>query len=161
LNDVDGWIEFHASAEAIRFFGYPLNDKELVTRIIERQVQRYQSDRSGLRAVMLRGRNEMIGLCGLLTQMVNDTPELEIGYQFLPRFWGNGYATESAKKCKEIAFNGSTVSSIISIIHPDNLPSQRVAERNGMRMSGKTTWYEMSTDIWRISRDDRQYIRGE
>lgn len=151
--DVDAWMEFHASEEALKYFGYPLNDRDLVRRVIAKQIDRYRKDGSGLRAVMLKGSSEIIGLCGLLTQQVNGAEELEIGYQFLPRFWGNGYASESAILCKNVAFTESSVPSIISLIHPDNVPSQAVAKRNGMKVDGETTWHGMPTDIWRVTRN--------
>ena len=43
--------------------------------------------------------------------------------------WGNGYATEAALAAREWGRTHAGVAHLISVIHPDNLGSQRVAER--------------------------------
>ena len=46
---------------------------------------------------------------------------------------GRGYATEAAVACRDYARTALRVSRLIAIIHPDNRPSQRVAEKIGLR----------------------------
>ena len=95
----------------------------------------------GPRESLLCHTNEFIGQCGLLVQTVDGIKELEIGYSILPQFWKQGYATEAAKKCSIFAKENDFVQSLISIIHIDNLPSQKVALKNGMHLD-KTTVYD-------------------
>ena len=57
---------------------------------------------------------------------------LEIGYLFQRDRWHRGYATEAARACKAYAFDTLGAAEVSSIIRDTNLPSQRVALRNGM-----------------------------
>ena len=52
--------------------------------------------------------------------------------------WGQGLATEAACACRDFGFARLPVDRFISIIRPENLPSRRVAEKNGM-----TVWKEV------------------
>ena len=59
---------------------------------------------------------------------------LEVGYHFRRDHWGHGYATEAARACMEYAFRQLAAEKVVSLILPENLPSRRVAERNGMQV---------------------------
>ena len=64
--------------------------------------------------------------------MVEDTLEFEVGYHFQRKHWGRGYATEAARGCMKMTFERYGAGKVISLIRPENTPSRRVAERNGM-----------------------------
>jgi RimJ/RimL family protein N-acetyltransferase len=92
-----------------------------------------------------------VGICGLLVQTVDEIEELEIGYSVLPQFWQQGFAVEAAQKCKEFAFAHNFVSSLISIIHVDNIPSQKVALKNGMHLDKTTIYKDNPVHIFRVN----------
>jgi RimJ/RimL family protein N-acetyltransferase len=53
--------------------------------------------------------------------------------EIVPALQGRGYATEAAAACRDYARTALGASRLIAIIHPDNRPSQRVAEKIGLR----------------------------
>ena len=61
-------------------------------------------------------------------------PALEIGYALLREFWGRGYASEAASACARYAYEVVRAPEVISLVAPDNVRSQRVAERGGARV---------------------------
>jgi RimJ/RimL family protein N-acetyltransferase len=61
-------------------------------------------------------------------------PALEIGYSLARSFWGRGYATEAAVACARYAYDVLRAPTVISLVGPDNLRSQRVAERGGAKL---------------------------
>ena len=63
-------------------------------------------------------------------------PDFEIGWTFRSEAWGRGYATEAARKCIEYAFTELNRRHLVSLIHPQNVRSIRVAERLGERLEG-------------------------
>jgi RimJ/RimL family protein N-acetyltransferase len=82
---------------------------------------------------MLKGSDEFIGIAGLLHQIVNEVIEIEIAFRIRKENWGNGYATESAIACKKYAQNILGCKRLISIIHPENMNSIRVAQKLGAK----------------------------
>ena len=105
---------------------------------LDRQLSRYAQYGFGLWAVVLKESGGMIGQCGLTMQPWRGDEVLEVGYLFNRAFWHHGYATEAARGCMEYAFDRLGAKEVCSIIRETNLPSRRVAERNGMTM--RDTW---------------------
>lgn len=105
---------------------------------LDKQLARYAKWGFGLWAVLKKDTREMIGQCGLTMQPWKDREVLEIGYLFQRAYWHKGYATEAAMACKTYAFQMLNADQVCSIIRDTNLPSQKVALRNGM----------IPTDTW-------------
>ena len=99
---------------------------------LDRQIARYRKWGFGLWGVVLKATGEMIGQCGLTMQPWKEQEVLEIGYLLQRRHWRQGYATEAARACKRYAFNVLRAEEVCSIIRDTNVPSQKVALRNGM-----------------------------
>lgn len=126
--------EILQDTEVMYAYEHPFSDEE-VTEWFDRQLRRYEEyeHKFGLWAVVLRETGEMIGQTGLTLQNCGEEQLLEIGYLFKKRHWHNGYATEAVIACKEYAFQTLKFPVVYSIIRENNLPSRRVAERNGMK----------------------------
>ena len=107
------------------------SDQE-VQEWLDRQIERYKKWGFGLWAVILKETGDFIGQCGLTMQPWKDQEVLEIGYLFQRTHWHKGYATEAAKACKKYAFEILKAPEVCSIIRDTNIPSQKVALRNGM-----------------------------
>jgi [ribosomal protein S5]-alanine N-acetyltransferase len=123
--------------ETMRFYPAPL-DQAAVGEWIARNRRRCKENGHGLWAMVLKSTGEVIGDCGLTVQTVNDAEEIEIGYHVRRDCWCKGFATEAARACREYGFARLPVERLISLIRPENLPSRRVAEKNGM-----TVWKEV------------------
>lgn len=115
-----------------------------------KQHWRYENDQGGMNALIEKSSSRLIGHCGLLVQTVDGIKELEIGYSLLPEFWNKGYAYEAAAWCKEYAFQNSFSNSLISIISLTNIPSQKVALKNGMTIEKETIYHENQVYIFRV-----------
>ena len=114
---------------------------------LDRQIARYQVWSFGLWAVILKETDEMIGQCGLTMQPWKGEEVLEVGYLFERRHWRRGYATEAAKACKQHAFNVLKADEVCSIIRDTNIPSQRVALRNGMTVADSSVKHYRGVDM--------------
>jgi ribosomal-protein-alanine N-acetyltransferase len=104
-------------------------------------------------AIIHRNDNRLIGYCGFFHQQVDETDEIEIGYRLDPDYWSRGLATEAAQAVRDHAFRDLKLPRVISLVHPDNLPSQRVAEKNGMKIEKKTVFREFPTLVFVINRE--------
>lgn len=132
--------------EVMYAYEHAFSDAE-VRDWLERQLKRYDADGFGLWAVILKETGHMIGQCGLTMQDWNGKIVPEIGYLFEKDYWHLGYATEAAKGGKEYAFHSLKFSRVYSIIRDNNFPSQRVAERNGMRVCGNLIKHYYGMDM--------------
>lgn len=55
----------------------------------------------------------------------------ELGWSLIRAHWGHGYATEAAAAIRAWAYELRAIDRLVSLISPDNIRSQRVAERLG------------------------------
>lgn len=94
----------------------------------------YAAHGHGLYHVALRS-GEPVGICGVLRREGLDAPDL--GYAILERHAGNGYATEAARATLAHARDDLGLSRVLAITDEDNLASQRVLEKAGMRRDGR------------------------
>jgi|SRR5690349_7294908 len=65
-------------------------------------------------------------------------PDFELGWTLAREQWGKGYATEGARAALRFAFEELDRVHVVSLIHPENRASIRVAERLGERLEGQT-----------------------
>lgn len=99
--------------------------------ILNGPVASYARNGFGLYLVVLKKTNESIGICGLIKR--NGLDDVDIGYAFLPKFWSEGYAVESALATKSYAKNVIGLNRIVAITDPANRGSIRVLEKIGLR----------------------------
>jgi RimJ/RimL family protein N-acetyltransferase len=123
----------------MRYYPQPL-DRRGVEDWIERNLRRYEQYGYGKWSVILKSEQKLVGDCGLAVQEVDGVEELEVGYLFNKNYWHRGLATEAARGCLDYAFNQLGRRRIISMIRPENLPSRRVAERNGLKIEQEVLW---------------------
>lgn len=150
-SDLDSLHEVLSDAEAMRFYPEPF-DRSMSQAWIERNIQRYAKDGFGLWALILRRSGELVGDCGLVLQSVEGEKVVEIGYHVRRDLWGQGLATEAARACCDYGFNQLGCTKLISLIHPDNTSSQRVAQKLGMSLRQTTEWQNKPVHIYEIER---------
>ena len=132
--------------EVMYAYAHSFSDRE-VQAWLDNQLRRYREDGFGLWAVVHRQLGEMIGQCGLTWQDWNGRRVLEVGYLFRRTAWGQGYATEAARACRDYAFGKLGAPEVFSIIRDSNLPSQRVALRCGMSAAGEQMKHYYGMDM--------------
>jgi RimJ/RimL family protein N-acetyltransferase len=159
--DIPLWTEFFQEPEAIEFFPTYQGRlaEECSTEWINRQLTRYVNQQYGMQALIEKETNTFIGQCGLLIKDVNGTPELEVGYGLIKRYWGYGYAPEAAKLFLDYAFQCNLAESVVSTIATGNINSQRVAERNGLVRDLATTEADgMQLYVYRLHKPQESFI---
>jgi [ribosomal protein S5]-alanine N-acetyltransferase len=131
LDDVDALAEILSDHDNMRFFPNRFERKD-AEEWIEKNLRRYAEDGVGGWALILKPDNKLGGHCGLVRREIDGAKEIEVGYVLARDDQGKGIATEAARACMNYAFTTLGEERVISLIHPENLPSRRVAERNGM-----------------------------
>ena len=122
-------------------------DEQMVQQWLQRMLDRYRDDGYGLWAVVLRDSGEVVGQCGLTNQHILGEDVVEVGYLFQRAHWGNGYALEAAKACRDYAFEQLGVNRVWAQIRDTNLASMNVAIRLGMTVRGRFVKHYRGVDM--------------
>lgn len=149
--DIDFVAELLADPEVMRYYPKRYSRAE-AHGWVERQLQRYEDHGHGLWLVQNRATAEPVGQVGLLLQTVDGRTEPEIGYLIHRPHWRRGYASEAAFATRQHAFTVLDYPRVISLIRPENLPSQGVARKLGMLPQRLTTFADLEHWIFAVSR---------
>ncbi len=132
LDDLEFVAAMLADPEVMRY--YPkCYSRDEAAAWIQRQMDRYSRFGHGLWLVSDKATSQPVGQVGLVMQTVRALDEREVGYLIHRPFWRRGFATEAAVACRDYALTGLGSEHVISLIRPENLRSQGVARKIGMR----------------------------
>jgi RimJ/RimL family protein N-acetyltransferase len=99
--------------------------------ILNGPVASYEKFGFGLYAVELKESGAPIGICGLLKR--DSLDDVDIGFAFLKKFWGRGYAYESAAAVMDYGWIKVGLNRIVAITAPENHASIELLEKIGLR----------------------------
>jgi ribosomal-protein-alanine N-acetyltransferase len=102
--------------------------------IADGPVAGYARDGHGLMRVVRKDDGVEVGMCGVLRR--DTLPEPDIGFSFLPEYWSQGYALESARAVMRHARETLRLGRILAITTRDNEPSMRLLGKLGFRPEG-------------------------
>jgi [ribosomal protein S5]-alanine N-acetyltransferase len=71
-----------------------------------------------------------VGMCGLLKR--DNLPDVDVGYAFLPQFWGQGFAHEAAAATLRHGAKKFGLTRVVGVVSEGNTGSIRVLEKLGM-----------------------------
>jgi RimJ/RimL family protein N-acetyltransferase len=144
----------------------PVSAVEQARAMIEDGMGGWRTDGLGPFILQTRGTDRrVVGQAGL---MIFDTrgwtpstwaqagshAQPELGWALIRGHWGHGYATEAAAAIRDWARESRSISGLVSLISPDNVRSQRVAERLGATPTETVTplGTRRKTVVWRHPR---------
>jgi ribosomal-protein-alanine N-acetyltransferase len=136
-NDFDFLLRMMGDSEVMRYYPRPYAEKD-IRDFINRMRARYIEDGCGFWLLVDRESGEPLGRVGLVRQPVNGIDEFEISYMLHRPFWRRGLATEAALAVRAYAFTERKLPRVVSLIRPENVPSQGVARKLGMEIVGST-----------------------
>jgi RimJ/RimL family protein N-acetyltransferase len=141
-----------ADPEVTRFLGEgrPLTRGE-AWRHMAMMLGHWQLRGFGPWAVEERATGSFIGRIGFFNP--EGWPGFELGWVLARDCWGKGYAGEGARRALDYAFKEMGRDHVISLIHPENLASMKVAERLGEKLEGETEVFGHAVLIYGISRE--------
>lgn len=143
--DFETWLGLFDAPNVAEFLDLDpqLSANELCKKWFDKAFHRYENNLGGMNALIDKRNNRLIGQCGLLIQTIDDEERLEIGYSILPTYWNQGFASEAAQKCKNHAFKNTLTNSLVSMVHVDNIGSEKVALKNGMTFEKKVKGFNV------------------
>jgi RimJ/RimL family protein N-acetyltransferase len=149
--DLDFVAAMLADPEVMRFYPHPYTRAE-AAGWIGRQRERYARDGHALWLILDTSTGQPVGQVGLVLQDVDGRREPEVGYLIHRPFWRRGLAAEAARATRDHAFSVLDQPRVISLIRPENVPSQGVAAKLGMAVEKRIRHWGLDHDVWQVSR---------
>ncbi len=139
-----------------------VRDEAATAAYLERNLAHWASYGFGLWMLRDAASGLMAGRACVRHLQIGERDEVEIGYGFLPFFWGRGLATEVAQKCITIGFEDLQLPSLVALTSPQNQGSQHVLEKVGMTSRGLVDHAGVAHLLYRIHRKGvpREQDRG-
>ncbi|MES2005141.1 MAG: GNAT family N-acetyltransferase [Bacteroidota bacterium] len=110
----------------------PLTDEATALGTLTKNIlPQYAQNGFGRWAVHLKENNAFIGWCGLKFRPERD--EIDLGYRFIRKYWGQGYASEAAKACIAFGFAQYHIPLLTAMAHIENTASLKVIEKCGFQ----------------------------
>ncbi len=133
--DAEAMFVLGSDPEVTRFTGDRLTSIEQAVEVLRtRPMADYRKHGYGRWACVDRASGELIGFAGL--KYLDDLQEVDVGYRFLPAYWGRGLATEAGRAVVEFGFAEVRLHRIIGLVAPENGASVRVLEKLGLAFVG-------------------------
>jgi len=129
LTDKNHFIELVTKAEIIN----PVPQAPMQAKQIEEKFNlalnpkgEILENKTSIWAVCEKGREEVIGLCALLT---NDENDRELGYRFRVEYWGKGYGTEVTQGLIDFCFQDLKLLKITADVNIENIASAKILNK--------------------------------
>lgn len=147
--DTEAVHAMHQDARIMASIG-GVRDADRTAMYMADNLDHWQRRGFGIYLLHDRGTGALVGRAGLRTIAISaDEAGVEIAYVMLPAMWGRGLATEITQQLIALARDTLRLSELVAVIHPDNTPSLRIAERAGFRHDG---WVERHTGRFMLHR---------
>jgi len=134
LSDLDDLWALYQDPEIIKYIPDAPRSREEAQKELEWHMHGHpRRPVLGLWATIHKETGKFIGRCGLLPWEIDGQNEVEVAYTIAEAYQGQGLGSEAALAILNYGFGKLRLSRLICLIDPENIPSQKVAEKMGMR----------------------------
>lgn len=151
-HDLPWLIEMRSPEPVNRYLGgtWMQNPEKLAERI-KFYIECYEQG-LGQCATVLKATGEWMGTSGL--QPLEETGEIEVGYNFAEKFWRQGYGTEICMGWLRYGFENCGLERIVAVAVPENAGSWRIMEKCGMTYEKTEPHYGIDCVFYAIAREE-------
>lgn len=156
-SDIDGIFELDSNEEVHEYLGKnPIKTKDEALTNIQFIRTQYKEFGIGRFACIEKSSGEFIGWSGLKfntgeKEVLNGYQDfIDIGYRFIPKYWGKGYGYESAVACLKFGFKEMNYDAIYGAADIENIGSNKILSKIGLQFVNefkykniKVNWYEL------------------
>ena len=150
-DDLPWLIEMRSPEPVNRYLGgTKMQNPEALAVRIKFYIDCHEKLGFGICAMGLKETGELIGTSGL--QPLEDTGEIEVGYNLAEKYWRQGYGYECAMAWLKYGFETAGLTRIVAVAHPDNTGSWRIMEKCGMHYEKTEEHYGSDCVFYAVSR---------
>lgn len=145
--DVEPIFLLTGNEKVMKYFPKVLSYED-TQKMVQKILHQYSEYGYSFWKVLLKPEDQFVGIARLLHQKIDNKHETEISYRILEGHWRKGYATEAARACKQNAETKLAKKRLISLIHPRNDSSIRVATKLGAKRTRSVVFLGLQHDIY-------------
>ena len=125
--------QLHSTIETTRYLtgSAPWSNEKCEERL-SRWIDDHHSYGTTKYKLLSRDDDRFLGRAGF-SFFGGERPDFELGYSLCQTEWGRGYATEIGMALRNWFFDRKIADKFIAFTHPDNIASQKVLTKIGMR----------------------------
>jgi RimJ/RimL family protein N-acetyltransferase len=152
-SDAEAMFELDSNPEVHKYLGKkPVTTIEQIHDVIAMIREQYRTNGVGRMAAIEKETGEFIGWAGLklVPQLNGHENFYDVGYRFIPRYWGKGYATESAQAFVAYGFKELKLEKIVGTVLTENTGSVKALRNAGLQFveffdydGEEAQWYEL------------------
>lgn len=151
--DLPWLIELRSVPAVYRYMGgIDMQNAEAITKRMPFYLECHEKYGFGFSVMTLKSTGERIGTSGL--QPLEDSGEIEVGYNLAEKHWRQGYGYECANAWLKYGFDTAELERIVAVADPENIGSWKIMEKCGMKNEGITKHYGMDCVQYAISRSE-------
>lgn len=150
--DLDALAEINSDPPVMRYIGdgQPASREHTAERL-NFLVEHGRQYGFGAWAVWHKQSLSLIGFVALIH--LDGTTEVEVGYRLARDYWGKGFATEAARASLRHGFQDLALDRIVAVVQPENIASQRVLEKLGLKYEKDARYYNADVKYYAIARE--------
>jgi RimJ/RimL family protein N-acetyltransferase len=152
-DDLDDLYRIYSDPETMKYLT-GVRSREATEIAIHTMLKRWEENNFGMWAVVHKIDRKMIGRCGI--GFLDRTSEVELGYVLNKLYWNQGLVTEASFASLKYGFEILQFDRIVAIARPENIASQRVIQKVGMKYEKNAHYYETDVVYYSISRESYQ-----
>ena len=149
-DDLDDLFCIYSNPEVMKYVGSARTKDETQAALIS-MISHWKHG-FGMWAVIYKQSGKIIGRCGLC--FLDNTPQVELGYALDKPFWNMGLATEASRASLKYGFEEVRLERIVGIAKPENIASQRVMQKVGMKYEKNAHYYNSDVVYYALDRAD-------
>ncbi|MFN7119658.1 MAG: GNAT family N-acetyltransferase [Saprospiraceae bacterium] len=149
LEDAQDFYDLNADPEVTKYTGDSAFENVAAAADFIRHYHPYRTEGMGRWAVIRKSDGAYLGWCGL--RYVPDLQEVDLGYRFFKKYWGQGYATESSQACIAYGFNVLKLKTIVARAMKENIGSIQVMKKLSMQFEKELIFAEHPGILYRIN----------
>ncbi len=136
VGDEEALFELNSNPKVQKYTGDVLiHSVEEAENLLHNVVLRdYENHGYGRLAVIYKPDNKLIGFTGM-KYLEEAGGETDLGYRFLPEYWGKGIATESSRMSLDYAFKNLNLDKVIAFAEKENTASTNVLLKVGFQIT--------------------------
>lgn len=158
--DIEGMFELDSNPLVHKYLGKkPITTKKQAEEAIQFIREQYNERGIGRFAAIEKSSGDFIGWTGIKYNtgdkevLVDKRDFYDIGYRFIPRYWGKGYASESSFKSLDFGFKELQIKNMCGAAEIGNIASNKVLQKIGLKFiedfmfeGEKINWYELKKE---------------